>query len=62
MTHIVDYAHSHWYRQLAPTEPGFTNGLSGLVLVPGTTSVWGMGILTSTTGPATEADTVQYGP
>jgi hypothetical protein len=62
VTHIVHYADSHWHRQLAPTEPGFTNEVGGFVLIPGTTSVWGTGILTSTTGPATEADIVKYGP
>jgi hypothetical protein len=62
VTHIVHDASAHWRRQLPPTEPGFINAVGGFVLIPGTTSVWGTGILTSTSGPATEADIVKYGP
>jgi hypothetical protein len=62
VTHIVHYASARWHRQLAPTEPGFTNEVDGFVLIPGTTSVWGTGIRTSTSGPATETDIVKDGP
>src|SRR5215469_426454 len=62
VTHIVHYASGHWSRQLAPTEPGFSGLAGGLVLIPGTASVWGSGELTATGNGPTEADIIKHGP
>jgi hypothetical protein len=62
VTYIVHYAGGHWSRQLAPTESGFAGQAGGLALIPGTTSVWGTGVLTANGTRTTEADIVKYGP
>ncbi len=59
---IVHYTGGHWVRQLAPTVPGSTGEAGGLTLIPGTTSVWGTGLLTATGTGATQADIIKYGP
>src|SRR5215469_9629424 len=60
--HIIHYADGRWSRQPAPTESGFTGAADDLTLIPGTTSVWGTGLLTATGNGTTEADIVKHGP
>ena len=62
VTYIVHYAGGRWSRQLAPTEPGFSGEAGGLVLIPGTASVWGSGVLTAAGNGPTEADIIKHGP
>ncbi len=62
VTQIVHYAGGRWSRHPAPTQPGFTGEAGDLALIPGTTSVWGTGVLTSTSNGTTEADIVKHGP
>lgn len=62
VTEIVHYANGQWTRHLAPTEPGFTGEAGDLALIPGTTSVWGTGVLTATSSGTTEADIIKHGP
>jgi hypothetical protein len=60
--HIAHYADGRWSWQPAPTESGFTGAADDLTLIPGTTSVWGTGMLTATGNGPTEADIVKHGP
>jgi hypothetical protein len=59
---IVHYAGGRWSRQPAPTEPGFTGVAGDLTLIPGTTSVWGTGLLTPAGSGTTAADIIKHGP
>ena len=62
VTHIIHYAGGRWSRQPAPTESGFTGEAGDLILIPGTTSVWGTGTLTAASSGTTEADIIKHGP
>ena len=59
---VTAFAGGRWSRQPAPTQSGFTGAADDLTLIPGTTSVWGTGLLTATGNGPTEADIVKHGP
>jgi hypothetical protein len=59
---IVHYTGGQFVSQPAPTEPGFTSQAGGFTLIPGTTSLWGLGFLTSADGHVTKSDILNYGP
>jgi hypothetical protein len=58
---IVHYSDGKWSKQKAPTEPGYTDSPGSLVLVPGTTSVWGLGSLQPTGNGVDEGAILEYG-
>jgi hypothetical protein len=62
VTDIVHDTSGRWTRQPAPAEPGTTGEAGDLTLIPGTTSVWGTGVLTATSSGTTQADIIKYGP
>jgi len=62
VTDIVHYTGGRWRRQPAPAVPGSAGEAGGLSRIPGTTSVWGTGLLTATGDGTTQADIIKYGP
>jgi hypothetical protein len=60
-SYIVHYGDGKWTRQKAPTKPGYTDDAGSFVLVPGTTSVWGLGGLERTSGGSARGAILEYG-
>jgi hypothetical protein len=60
---IVHYSSAgKWSKQVAPTEPGYADDAGSFVLIPGTTSVWGLGSLQPTSGSgSSESAILKYG-
>jgi hypothetical protein len=59
--YIVHYSGGKWSRQVPPTKPGYTDYPGSFVLIPGTTSVWGLGGLESTGDGSPEGAILKYG-
>jgi hypothetical protein len=62
-SYIVHYSGGHWTYRRAPTRPGYTGPIAGLITpIPGTQSFWALGLLNSASNPLGAADILKYGP
>jgi hypothetical protein len=60
-SYLVDFQGGQFVPQAAPTEPGYTTGISRLAWVPGTTSLWATAGLSPTGDGINESAILQYG-
>jgi hypothetical protein len=61
-SYLFHYIGGKWTKVIAPTESGYTDAVGSLTLVPGTTSVWGIGSLQPTGTGIGESAILKYGP
>jgi hypothetical protein len=59
---LAHYSGGRWTYQPVPTKSGHTAGVADLALIPGTHSLWGVGVLNPVKNGLTEFAILKYGP